>query len=312
MYQNQICRYVGKYCGECSQNAFTEKRLVIEQSALYTIYRKKPLLSKILHSKIMQNWLRDMRSTGSKSVTKNTISIKFPSKEDYSRLFCYYLKMFEMITFFHFNSNQSCQIFKSYLGAIQGIVIPVCRNIPDHREKRTPHKKLQIGFLGGNATFKGENCIRQSIRELYEEGLTDIELHAYGISEQSSDVFCKYHEVYTSDELEQVFNQMDILAVPSHWLETFGLVVWEALSFGVPVIMTNNVGAKDLLAYTTKPIGFVVEDTVSAFKDVIKECYMHREKLVELNYNILQADIKFDYNEHMKQIYQMYGRCIAQ
>ena len=40
---------------------------------------------------------------------------------------------------------------------------------------------------------------------------------------------------------------MDMLIVPSLCYETFGLVVLEALSFGVPVMVSATVGAKDIV-----------------------------------------------------------------
>ena len=41
------------------------------------------------------------------------------------------------------------------------------------------------------------------------------------------------------------------------WYETFGYTILEALSFGVPVITTCNVGAKDIIAENA---GIIVND----------------------------------------------------
>ena len=49
-------------------------------------------------------------------------------------------------------------------------------------------------------------------------------------------------------ELEAVFAETDLLVVPSICPETFGYVVLEALSCGVPVLLSGNVGARDILA----------------------------------------------------------------
>lgn len=40
---------------------------------------------------------------------------------------------------------------------------------------------------------------------------------------------------------------IDLVVVPSQYYETFGFNTLEALSFGKPVIVTENVGAKDLV-----------------------------------------------------------------
>jgi len=52
---------------------------------------------------------------------------------------------------------------------------------------------------------------------------------------------------YNYSQLSSIFVDTDILLVPSLWYETFGFVVLEALSFGVPVIVSDNVGAKDIV-----------------------------------------------------------------
>lgn len=65
------------------------------------------------------------------------------------------------------------------------------------------------------------------------------------------------HGRYSYTELEKIFNETDVLVAPSIWYETFGFTVLEALSYGVPVIISGNVGAKDILA---QGAGVVIEN----------------------------------------------------
>ena len=55
------------------------------------------------------------------------------------------------------------------------------------------------------------------------------------------------HERYNYDDLQTIFENTDVLIAPSILYETFGFTVLEALSYGVPVIISGNVGAKDIL-----------------------------------------------------------------
>ena len=57
--------------------------------------------------------------------------------------------------------------------------------------------------------------------------------------------------------LEKIFDETDVLVAPSIWYETFGFTVLEALSYGVPVIISGNVGAKDILE---EGAGIVIEN----------------------------------------------------
>ena len=56
------------------------------------------------------------------------------------------------------------------------------------------------------------------------------------------------HRRFDYSELEAVFDHTDLLIMPSIRKETFGYGVLEALSFGVPVLISENVGAKEILA----------------------------------------------------------------
>ena len=55
------------------------------------------------------------------------------------------------------------------------------------------------------------------------------------------------HGRYSYDELEAIMDETDLLICPSVWYETFGYTVLEALSFGVPVLVSDTVGAKDII-----------------------------------------------------------------
>lgn len=55
------------------------------------------------------------------------------------------------------------------------------------------------------------------------------------------------HGVISSEKLQREYKKIDILVVPSLWHETFGYVVLEALLEGTPCLVSDNVGAKDLV-----------------------------------------------------------------
>lgn len=96
--------------------------------------------------------------------------------------------------------------------------------------------------------------------------------------------YIRTHAPYTYDELERIFQDTDILAAPSIWNETFGYTVLEALSYGVPVIISGTVGAKDILV---QGAGIVVEDITSEkLYQVFRE--LTAEKLRQMNEVIVE------------------------
>ena len=72
--------------------------------------------------------------------------------------------------------------------------------------------------------------------------------------------YVKVHGRYTYKDLKTIFKETDVLIAPSIWYETFGFTVLEALSYGVPVIISGTVGAKDILV---NGAGIIIEDISS-------------------------------------------------
>lgn len=78
-------------------------------------------------------------------------------------------------------------------------------------------------------------------------------------------------------------DETDILVTPSVWNETFGYTVIEALSYGVPVIVSSHVGAKDIV-----PAGAgIIFDNEIELKTAIKS--LTKERLESMNQIILES-----------------------
>lgn len=104
--------------------------------------------------------------------------------------------------------------------------------------------------------------------------------------------YIKTHDQYTYDKLGEIFDNTDILITPSILYETFGFTVLEALSYGVPVIVSGTVGAKDILV---KGAGIVVDGIDSEkLGDVIRkidsECLEQMNKIIMENQMIKTMD----------------------
>lgn len=56
----------------------------------------------------------------------------------------------------------------------------------------------------------------------------------------------RFHGAVSRRKLGEIFRQADLLVLPS-WEEAFGLVVPQALSCGLPVVVSDRVGAKDIV-----------------------------------------------------------------
>lgn len=95
--------------------------------------------------------------------------------------------------------------------------------------------------------------------------------------------YMKVHGRYSYSDLENIFNETDVVITPSVWYETFGYTVLEAMSYGVPVIISGNVGAKDVVP---DGCGVIVEDIdKEKLMDTVQQ--LTPERLKVMNQNIV-------------------------
>ena len=108
-----------------------------------------------------------------------------------------------------------------------------------------------------------------------------------------------YRGKFTHSAIETVYTSMDIMVVPSLCHETFGLVTLEALSYGVPVLVSDTVGAKDIVKeYDSKFVFHSDEELVSLLELLVDDKSLLR------NYNeaIISNDWRHSMSEHAQEI----------
>ena len=99
--------------------------------------------------------------------------------------------------------------------------------------------------------------------------------------------------------IADVYDAMNVLIVPSIWKETFSLVTLEALSYGVPVIVSDTVGAQDIVKRYNPKFVYHSEDEL---KCLLKEILKDRSLLQDFNQKILDKPWKHGMEEHAKEI----------
>ena len=129
---------------------------------------------------------------------------------------------------------------------------------PDGGANRTGPTKFV--FVGTASRGKGFDVLLEGFR-MTSGGFPLTELHVIGdtasasrLMEHSSDKVVM-HGKLSRRELAQVLSVMDCLVLPSR-IESFGMVVVEALAAGIPAIVTPSVGAAE--AITEEKNGWIV------------------------------------------------------
>ena len=110
---------------------------------------------------------------------------------------------------------------------------------------------IRFGFVGSLSESKGIKFLLDNFKKL---NLNNVILNIYG--KGSTKVYeNSLKENYSNDKIffkgfqkvEEIYQNIDILIVPSLWNEPFGRIVPEANSYGIPVFVTNKGGLPELV-----------------------------------------------------------------
>ncbi len=99
---------------------------------------------------------------------------------------------------------------------------------------------------------------------------------------------------------EREFMRSDIFALPSNE-DGFGSVVLEAMACGLPVIVSENTGAKDCVRDGID--GFIIPTAdVDAVCDRINYFYKNRDKVEEMGRRAREQALKYDWESYRKRL----------
>lgn len=128
---------------------------------------------------------------------------------------------------------------------IQLVYTSVINSLADSLPKTDPRagKPLQVGYIGAVSPHKGVHVLLQATCSIADE---DVHVHVYGtidslylstlnrLTADRSHIIL--HGTYTPQDLSSIFDNLDVLVVPSVCQDLSPLVIQEAYSHGVPVI----------------------------------------------------------------------------
>ena len=220
--------------------------------------------------------------------------------KDYQKLLDYYKKCFSLVDCFHYNSETSKEVFMQYLPTSKGQVVSITHGgIEDHRIRKVyGHDVLHIGFIGNSTPYKGLPLLISVLQDIGMIESWDLSVWGGGVGTHPS--FPVYYKgKFDSSTIADVYSAMDVLIVPSIWKETFSLVTLEALSYGVPVIVSDNVGAQDIVKLYNPKFVYHSEDEL---KSLICEILSDKNLLAEFNDKLLSSKWKYSMEEHAKEI----------
>ena len=206
----------------------------------------------------------------------------------------YYKDCFELIDEIHFNSDVTRKEYEKVLGEGIGKVVSITHGgIADNRAPKSFSQiGLVVGFIGNDTPYKGLQVLAAAIKDL------DIDVIVWG-GKKAEEGRIHYRGKFTKEQLRDVYGEMDLLVVPSIWKETFSLVTLEALSFGVPVLVSDNVGAQDIVKEYDGSFVYQSEDKLRL---LLAELVTDKTKLINYNKQICELPWKHDVKSHAEEV----------
>jgi glycosyltransferase involved in cell wall biosynthesis len=284
-------------CPSCCRNAFSTGHLLLDQSPV----------GKAVGMAYSRLGIRSIRMPGAgkgadaQQETKETDAAEL---DQYRTLSEDFLEKFSFIDYFHFNSEQTEKIYRQFLGNIKGqrlgILSSYCRDARTIRQ--TDSDVLRLGYMGAMRREKGCDALQEAVEQVRQEGVkAELYWCCAGRGREVDYIHC-LPPYRTYRQFTESLANVDLMVIPSTWYETFGLTAAEAVSLGIPVLLTDRVGAKDLLK--DHDIGWVIDGDAGSLRESIagalRGIWEEPALLEQWNRNICRADMTLDFAEHIR------------
>jgi len=285
-------------CVLCNEAALSLSKVKFLQSNTYKVI-KEAWPVKILRRK--HNTKRNKENEFRKNIDINIDELAI----EYRHLRKFYIEILEKFDVLHFNSKNTLKVYDKYFDAKRtGVVLNITHgSILDQRQIRNSKLPIRFGYLGPITKHKGFFYLKTVCDELYNEIGGSFELHIFAEYSDES-IYLKKHRPYQYSELDNVMKQFDVLIVPSLWNETFGLTVLEAIAFAIPVIVTENVGAKDLIVNNKN--GIIIEPLKNCLKKLIKNLISDPSRIDKMNRYLCEDYELETMSVHARKLIQLY------
>ncbi|MBS0520750.1 MAG: glycosyltransferase [Proteobacteria bacterium] len=178
--------------------------------------------------------------------------------------------------------------------------------------RKESSKELTIGFVGRLEPYKGAHILLQAMARIPRDVPIRLRVAGSGtevpylrLLEQAAgdDKRIEFLGAISHDQLPDFLRQVDVLAVPSNYMETGPLVVLEAFAFGIPVMGADLGGVTERIRDGVD--GWLLPfDDSAAWAAAMQAAALDRSHLARLAANILPSRTMADVASEMAVLYR--------
>lgn len=307
VFGNHICRHSldCENCTYCNEGALSLRKIQLIQNPVYRVIKDNFLVKKIRKYAIKKQRERSNQIDKIIELGDNTYDKSGIKK--YEKLRAYYYSIFELIDMIHFNSSVTAEVYHAHEVPINSekILLITHKGIKNQHIEKHFEKTIRFSYLGAFSTRKGCELLIETLDKIQQKGYDNFKLNVFATFPYER-TYIEKGQPYKYDQIESVFQKTDVLILPSIWNETFGFTVLEALSYGVPAIVSSHAGSKDLIEPGKN--GWIAQPNVNEFENVIesilKTDYTELEKM---NKYICDKVVIKTMEEHVDEITKLYN-----
>lgn len=173
------------------------------------------------------------------------------------------------------------------------------------------NRPLRVLFVGALIQRKGISYLLEAVDRLGAEVELTIVGRRFQHNQRVDEALrrVRWHETMPHGQVLDLMMDSDVLVLPS-LCEAFGLVVTEAMACGLPVIVTPNVGAADLVSDGRE--GFIVPICSSeAIADGLRALHRDRELLAAMSRNAQKTAAEKSWQSYRSHFAESVGSVVA-
>ncbi|OGH66397.1 MAG: hypothetical protein A3B90_00085 [Candidatus Magasanikbacteria bacterium RIFCSPHIGHO2_02_FULL_41_13] len=180
-------------------------------------------------------------------------------------------------------------------------------------QKNTKHEVFSFLYVGQIEEHKGVTFLIETFLQFLKEN-NHCELHIVGAGSSLEDLQTRakkekrifFHGKVEREKLPEFFASSDITIVPSLCYENSPTVIFESLSFGVPVLASNIEGIAELIREGENGITFIAGDENSLQKK-LAWCTAHKNEIVQMGEYSKESISNFSKDNYIEKLLEIYS-----